>query len=67
MTATHHKKIHTANNGVIRPDFEENLSRVRIAALSRDEHAIREAIFALVPTFRMKDTEGQGARTPLVV
>lgn len=67
VTATTHKKIHVANNGVIRPDFEENLERVRRAALTRDDHAIRKAIKALVPTFRMSEPEESEAKTPLAV
>ncbi len=67
VTATHHKKIHVANNGVIRPDFEENLERVRKAALTRDEHAIRQAIHALVPTFRMQEDKVSEEKTPLAV
>ncbi len=59
VTATTHKKIHVANNGVIGPDFEENLEGLRRAALTRDEHAIKRAIHALVPTFRMKEEEIQ--------
>jgi len=59
VTATTHKKIHVANNGVIGPDFEENLEELRKAALTRDENAIKRAIHALVPTFRMKEAEIQ--------
>jgi FlaA1/EpsC-like NDP-sugar epimerase len=67
VTATHHKKIHVANNGVILPDFEENLERVRRAALTRDEHAIRKAIKALVPVFRGVPSEESEAKAPLAV
>ncbi len=67
VTATHHKKIHVANNGVIRPDFEENLERVRKAALTRDEHAIREAIHDLVPTFRMQEDAQKGLAEKIAV
>ena len=67
VTATHHKKIHVANNGVILPDFEEKLRKVRAAALTRDEFAIRKAIYALVPTFQGLPSEESEAKTPLAV
>jgi FlaA1/EpsC-like NDP-sugar epimerase len=67
VTATHHKKIHVANNGVIRPDFEENLEKVRRAALTRDEYAIKRAIHALVPTFQGVPSEEAEAKTLLAV
>lgn len=67
VTATHHKKIHVANNGVILPDFEEKLQKVRAAALTRDEFAIRKAIYALVPTFHGLPSEESEAKTFLAV
>jgi starch phosphorylase len=48
-------------------DFEENLERIRRAALTRDDHAIRQAIHALVPTFRMTEAHESEAKTPLAV
>jgi len=65
VTATTHKKIHVANNGVIGPDFEENLEELRKAALTRDEHAIRQAIHALVPTFQGVASEKRKRKRPL--
>ena len=67
VTATHHKKIHVANNGLIRPDFEERLGQVRVAALTRDEYAIKRAIKALVPTFQGVPAEESEKKTPLAV
>ncbi len=67
VTATTHRKIHVANNGVIGPDFEENLEKVRRAALTRDEYAIKRAIKALVPTFQGLPAEEPATKTPLAV